>query len=153
MLNLTFKLDSKSRMYITDEFYTNGHWLVRRASLVKSKHLNSAFKPLVNMPNGSYDNGYKNERTKDTTPNIQSIIPSLSEYKLALLSGRVTIGYSQINQVEIESEDKSVNCLIDPLYLPLLSLGKVFIISGEKPIIITDEVDDTIVALIMPIRK
>jgi hypothetical protein len=157
MIKIAFKLDPTGRLYKTDEYYSNGHWLVRRKYAQLNKAIAKALAPLAPLANGGYANGYKFERTVESTPDMDRVIPSRDGYVKAHLSGRATIRLEagSVEAVELipdEFNSGGEAADIDPVYAPLLLLGTPHVRKQNEPVIVIAN-DDTIAAVIMPRRR
>ena len=158
MLSPKFKINQSStdRVFITPEFFCNGHWLVVRKNL--NKEGLKMFKPLADKIPGTY---YANAFHDASTPDITQVIPKRDGYK-PVNPGPTRVIFMEEGTsgtcIDISSYVYSVQDTheigINPTYAPLLTLGYAFNKDKTSPIIVlnSNDLNGDLIAVVMPRR-
>ncbi|NJM54529.1 MAG: hypothetical protein HC841_00155 [Verrucomicrobiae bacterium] len=153
-MKLQFQIPThERRVYVNDTWISNGHWMIRKAAAMHIPSLKTALKRWSSLIPGAYEGG---EHLGDGAklPDFERIIPSMTDYARATLSGRVaydTCALPTIRSVFLETEDGR-RAAIGPRYAGLLQLGQVYIKNSTDPVVIQDGAGE-VAAIIMPRRE
>lgn len=153
MLQPKFTVGRSDRLYITEKYLCNGHWLVTRdcaANIMGPK----ALKPLLSVQHGTYFDGLSGGKSKDETPDTAQAIPKRDGYELLELD---PVGVEFKNSDWIGAyvfQGKGFRVGVAPQYVPLLRMGRAFAKDHTGPIIVLggDSLNDELVAVVMPMR-
>lgn len=141
------------RLYITDKYLSNGHWLVTR-EIAKSHVAPTALKPLLSCLNGGYFNGLKGGRDTEATPEMDHIVPKRDGYlPLSQDPARVKFRYNdEIESYVFTCGDFEIG--INPKYVPLLRMGFGHAKDPKSPILVLADksLNGDLMAVIMPMR-
>lgn len=155
MLTPKFTLPKTERVYLTDKYFCNGHWLLKRDQI--PPHF-KAFAPLRNLKNGAYVDGYANE-SNDNLPDIEAVIPQREGYTLLSpqpsgchFAFETTVSAYTYLTVDFETQ---FEVAVDPKYVPLMQLGHCFAKNPTAPILILsgNTLNDDLVGVLMPRRN
>lgn len=163
MMELKFKFKPKDErsLYVTERYYTNGHWLVDRQLIRINPVIAKAFKPIEQWKDGRYEYGVLDPTAK--APDCARIIPDIGEgyYDKAKLSGDVLMDMKVASahcvlafvwETIPETSGRVVKeAGIAPEYMGLTCLGEVRIRDGQHPVAILAP-DEQVIAVIMPVR-
>lgn len=157
MLQPKFKPDTSDRLYINEQFLSNGHWLFTRYAF-KAPTLPKAAKALEHMSHGSYMN---KDKVADTAPPMENIIPKRDGYQ-KLNPNPVGVNFrtdmDTITAFKYEClTEKSCDAFIIGVstdYVSLMRMGHCFARDKISPIIILDEpnLNGNLLAIVMPMR-
>ncbi len=153
MLSPKFKINQSNtdRIFVTPEYFCNGHWLAVRANL-NAQGL-KMFKPLQDKIPGTY---YANTFHDASTPDITQVIPKRDGYKpINPVPARVIFKNESIDissYVYSVQNDHEVG--VNVTYAPLLTLGYAFSKDKKSPIIVlnSNDLNGELVAVVMPMR-
>lgn len=164
MLIPSFKISNKDTIYITKDYFCNGHWLVKRSAAENRVcGLFKAFSKLSYMQLGSYANGTLDGITSETTPDMAAIIPQREGYRKV---NPAPVGVTFKNETWVEAYKfevahnendiglKHFTFRVDPSYVPLMQLGTCFAKDALSPILILggDSLNDELIGAVMPRR-
>lgn len=149
-----FNLAKQDRVYITDEYFTNGEFLITRSSM-NSPLAPKALKVLANFLPGTYGEGTGKPITSEKTPDCGSVIPKRDGYKtmaIAPIGVKFMLEMDTIQAYQFECPG-FVIC-VSPAYVPILRLGVPFAKDKASPIIILSEgnLNSDLIGLVMPMR-
>jgi hypothetical protein len=156
MLKLQFKITSADRrVYVNDEWISNGHWMIRKRAAMHVPTLKSVMTKWMSVIPGAYEAG---EHLGDGAklPDFDRIIPSMDGYHEAKLSNRVVYSHSSalptIMSCWLTCEATGAKAAISISYAGLLAIGKPYIKDGLLPVVVKDGADG-LAAIIMPRRE
>jgi len=156
-----FKIPKDTRLYLSDLFISNGHWLLTRA--VAESHISpKPIKALLALKNGTYYDGANSGPSRETTSDMTAVIPKRDGY-LPLSRSPISVSFKDASD---EITAYGFGCggetvFVDPSYVPLIRMGFGFgkpVTSGRKretnPVIVLggDTLNDELLAVIMPMR-
>lgn len=166
MIDLKFKLNKSDRFHVTDEYISNGHWLVSR-KVLKNPHLDKpirkVFEKTVHLSPGRYNEGLdRGPESNIAAVDLKRLIPSKLSYEAATITEEGFVanatkdshtGLLKSMGVKLKSENKIA--WIDVTYLPLVQCAigagnQIFIKDELTPVII--DVAGEFFAIIMPMR-
>ena len=148
-----FKLEKEGRIYVNDDWITNGHWMLRKDAIHRLfKAGYKAYKPLMELlfwKNGKYEDGVFID---DKTPDMLHVIPSPDNYvelnppKIARIHDN-----GEVFAYEYESTMQDFKVGIQPGYYPLCKAAQQVKGKGEKfPVTLFAGGD--LFGIIMPVR-
>ncbi len=146
-----FKVDM-DRLYISDKWLCNGHWLISRDAAKRETVLNrsgakAVFKKLLTMRNGKIVCG---DYVDEDIPDLETVIPARGDQSDLVFSGEAEFNESLTLMTFIYKGD-SFKIGVAPEYAPLLQLGdKIKAKNTLSPIAVYD--DGSLAAVIMPRR-
>lgn len=162
-----FSLNRSDKLFITNDWYCNGHWCLKRCAA--NLH-NPLFKrldaKLSGLKSGTYHFGLSNLSDRietcpdiemafsEVTRKVEGVDPELVTLRVtdrAIVNADTGDGHLAVTAIELLNGDQSV--WLSPRYFPLLSLGTPKQISGKPLSIITMIQDDQIVAGVLPRRR
>lgn len=148
-----FKINKGDRLYLSEKYVCNGHWLITRAA-AQSHVAPKPLKDLTRFAFGSYPSGIAGG-VATGMPDMDAIIPKRDGY--ALIDRKPTRAVFRSDDLTIESyvyQCGDFEIAIDPIYAPLLGMGSVYAKAAGEPIIILggDTLGDEFVGVIMPRR-
>lgn len=158
MIAPKFKISAKERIYLSDKYLSNGHWLIAYDNL-KQNHTTpyKEVKKCVGYKPGFYMTGFSHGITDTNLPDFNAIIPKREGYELL---EPMPIG------VDFRSDFVSLNAYIYQTnsgkkialnvdYVPLIGLGYAFMKDRLSPILILDSEDlnGNLLAVVMPYRS
>jgi len=159
-----FKINKSDRLYITDDYFSNGHWIVARNSIQKRIDcpVSKQLQQLLCLRNGAYYDG-PTGFPKEYSGDITRVIPKRDEYLpiidtpagVKFVGNAIHAYYFFIQKIDEETrEDQSFQIYVDPSYVPLIRLGYGFAKSKLDPILILKEQDinSDLVGAVMPMR-
>lgn len=156
-MKLQFQIPThENRVYVGDEWISNGHWMIRKRAAMHVPSLKSVMKKWMSVIPGAYEAG---EHLPDVNlPEFERVIASVTSgdgYIEAVLSGRVvynkTTVLPEIRAVFLEAEN-GARAAIATRYAGLLAMGKPHIKDSTSPVIIRDGAGE-VAAIIMPRRE
>jgi hypothetical protein len=156
MLKPKFTLDKNERLYLTEKYVSNGHWLLTRTAcnVARMLKITKAFDLLDSMHVGRYDTGISGGKTCDVKPDmLDSVIPVRDGYKPVSKSPvGVVFDGTTVRTYKYSSDGFETG--INPKYVPLLELGHAHAKDADHPILILDSKDlnGELMAVIMPVR-
>ena len=106
MIPLKFKIALNERLYKSEKWISNGHWLLPVSELNRS------------VENGRYENGINKPKTDNEPPNMDLIVPSELGERLEITE-RAIVKDCAIRGVILETESKK-EVGIAPEYFALL---------------------------------
>lgn len=149
MAKLKFSIKADERVFLSDKWICNGHWLVKREHAERNK----SFDAVKNLRYGTYTLGYKKGHVSDDLPDFEQVIPNREGYEKAEFTGAAKFNPSsfEISSVEVKSEGGSA--WIGSRYAELLKLGETWIHATNPTAPIRVEDQGEIVAVVMPVRN
>ena len=153
MLTPKFKINLGvlDRIFVTQDYLSNGHWLVVRKNL--NKEGLKMFKPLQDKKEGTY---YGKDFGDPTTPDMTQVIPKRDGYKpLNFEPSRVIFKNESIDiSSYVYSVQDSHEIGVDVTYAPLLTLGYAYSKDKNSPIIVlnSNDLNGDLIAVVMPRR-
>lgn len=157
MLKLQFKITSADRrVYVNDEWISNGHWLVRKRAAMNDKHLKLVMKKWMHVLPGAYEGG-EHLGPDVKLPEFERVVATTASgdgYVEASLLGRVVYGPSTLPEIRAVFLDggEGIRAAISPRYAGLLTMGRAYIKDATSPVIIRDAAGE-VAAVIMPRRE
>lgn len=164
MLKPKFKIDNDTKLYITDKYMSNGHWLVIKNNLRKEGK--TLFKKYLKYAPDTYfadtpsGNGLTNEKMELVIPKRDGYSPlkaqpngvSFQEIKV-LNQAPCILAYKYENTPMIG--EKSFEIGINPIYATLFNLGHAFAKDPKSPILVLDSSDlnGNLIAVVMPMTN
>lgn len=154
-----FTIDKSDRIYITDKYVCNGHWLVDRVN-ARSQSMpifDRMFKPVLNLQHGAYYDGIACGVTNGgQLPAFEQVIPKRDGYKICFEQAQgveFRADSDEILAYKFQTQDGAVTVGIAPKYVPLLRLGKVYAKEAISPLIVlSDGINSELLAVVMPMR-
>ena len=153
-----FKVARDERMYVTQKYFCNGHWLLNRESA--NLYWFKPIKGLRNIAHGRYASGISSEPEPacdldETLTN--EVIPKRDGY-LKMSADPIGVKFKGPDSDEIMAyvysfgNDQEIG--ISPRYVPLLRLGCCFAKDAFSPVLILDggTLNDGLVGIVMPMR-
>jgi hypothetical protein len=143
----------KERLFVTDKYLCNGHWLVTKDA-AKSPIAPKSFKPLLTCISGTYYDGLAGGLSQETTPDVTQAIPKRDGYEL-LEADPVAVEFSNCDNIGAYIyQGKGFRIGVAPQYVPLLRMGFCFAKEERAPILILagNTLNDELVGIVMPMR-
>lgn len=146
MSKVKFSIKADERLFLSDTWVCNGHWMVKRDHAKRSK----AFAPVLNLQNGSYQDGYKHPKNSDDLPDMERVIPGKDGYQKAEITREAIFSPDRMEVTAVKIQSGSYEAFVQSRYVELLTLGEVFIKDKTAPIRIEDQGE--VIAVVMPWR-
>jgi hypothetical protein len=159
------KLKIKNRpMYVSEKYFTNGHWLIAREYLDNRAKLPrdlKVLKSLLDLELGTHDFSQKPSLYTKQTPNIEAVIPSMDGYALQLSKNPVNVHFDDDLRVisyvfDAVVDGQNFQFAINPNFCGLLHMSdtKLYVKTATSPLVLKsgDSIDSPLAILIMPMR-
>lgn len=155
MLIPKFRANTDLRVYATDEWITNAHWLVNRKMLGNTK-FPLPLRKLRDLPNGSYPCGVNLGLSVGATmPHLEKMIPKNKEGWRRIESSPYAVGFHNrgivIGEYKYKIIDSDAEVWVNPDYVQLMEVGTCWADNEGKKIWI--EHADTTLAILMQLRQ
>lgn len=160
----TFKVKNSDRFYVTPDYVTNGHWLIKKDMIRKNYQAPKPLTYVLDYKPGTYHEGFAKGMTSEKIMEIDHVIPKRDGY---LLLTRNPVGcefsddtikaYIFESEELIENDDgiaEKIRIGIQPQYVPLLRMGFAFAKDSRSAILILagNTLNDDLIGVVMPIR-
>lgn len=156
-MNAKFSVTKTERLYITDEWLSNGHWAVKRdvAPHLPRHGVGKALRPLCVLQNGTYPEGMGDPISRTDKLADMNVFPKLSDEYVQIFPTK-NARLREADMLEVlgfvwASKNKHVLVTIGPRYVPLLhNADKVMAKRGNGPIILM--LHEGLMGYVMPVR-
>lgn len=149
-MNFVFRVQKDERLYVTYDWISNGHWMLRRSCAFLGR-----LKSISDLEPGYYSLGYA-QPAEPLVLDILKVIPkNFDGFEAAEVSDTARIwklegGGFAVRFVIVKS--KNFEAFIAPNYVDLLAKAHHFKIKNEGPVALFNA-DETLFGLVMPVRK
>lgn len=159
-----FKANEKDRLYLTEKYIANGHYLVKRDSpnidlkpIDKMQSMRLGFYQFGQLSDGlsKYDEKLDSHIPKrDGYALVKSAIPrAVVDFETYAITCYVFTGFNSDEEIT-KGKDATFEIGVNPDYVQLLLCGRIFVKSALAPILILNgpTLNDDLVAIVMPMR-